>query len=179
MSFLGPSRSDDRVRSAREIDEMVGEGAARDPHGRVIRAGDVPNHRQGSRPIELLEDPRRARATAAGLPREAQQWRGSGTLYAEQELPRNVAERGASATGKVVSAAELDQYDQTRGTSYQPPPPGAYDQGNGTILLVGQNGQERTVTHEEYRALQAEAQHRQAQGRTLTGRILGHLRGNG
>lgn len=166
-----------RILTSAEVDQRAGQGVARDPHGRVVQASQIPRHRHGSQPVELLEDPRRARGEAVGLPHEARNWRGSATHVSQSELPHNDhAGKGFAGTGVVVSAAELDAHEQTQGTSQQPLRPGAYTLPNGNILLVSDQGNQQVVTHQQYQQLLQEYQAQQ-QRQSLAGRVLGHITG--
>lgn len=147
--------------------------------GTVVSEADIANRRSGGDQGYLQG--RTAPGVfgdQVGLPREAQSWAGSGTIYSHQELPDSpIGGGGFAGSMTQIRSSDLDAVDRASGT-YQgeprpaaPPPnpqvrqqqqqnlaPGAYDMGNGMVLVVRRDGQRMQITAGQYQQIIQAAQ---------------------
>lgn len=152
------------VFSASEIDHAIG-GGVNGGHGRIVLSSQVRDTRGHPGGTETMQPAQVRGATTVGLSHDSSRWLGSDTIYANSELPQNdVSGKGFSGSAHIVSARELDQIDNAYGTGPSPAPqqqalePGAYEQTDGTVLLVHPNGQRMVISMQQYQALIAQQQ---------------------
>jgi len=168
------------------------QGHERMAHGRIVRADHVPSHTGGSQ--GSLDIPPDAKApTVKGLPREAQNWEGSDTLYRSSELPVSTPDgQGFQGSSATMLASDLEKIDgrsrpdtQLAAEGGQPPAqpmqPGIYQLSDGNVLVVGPRGQQQVISRQQYDDWAQQQQQRQRAPRqepppSLMNRVLGSVR---